>query len=57
MRENPVLRLRSRTRQAGSPAATQRQRVGCPIVSFAPGPPLTDTAVRIVLLGSGELGP
>jgi phosphoribosylglycinamide formyltransferase 2 len=25
-------------------------------VSFAPGPPLTDTAVRIVLLGSGELG-
>ena len=28
----------------------------CSIVSFAPGPPLTDTAVRIVLLGSGELG-
>ena len=25
-------------------------------MSFAPGPPLTDTAVRIVLLGSGELG-
>jgi len=25
-------------------------------VGFAPGPPLTDTAVRIVLLGSGELG-
>jgi len=25
-------------------------------VTFAPGPPLTDTAVRIVLLGSGELG-
>jgi phosphoribosylglycinamide formyltransferase 2 len=25
-------------------------------VSFAPGPPLTDTAVRLVLLGSGELG-
>jgi len=25
-------------------------------VSFAPGPTLTDTAVRIVLLGSGELG-
>jgi phosphoribosylglycinamide formyltransferase 2 len=25
-------------------------------VSFAPGPPLTDSAVRIVLLGSGELG-
>jgi phosphoribosylglycinamide formyltransferase 2 len=25
-------------------------------VSFSPGPPLTDTAVRIVLLGSGELG-
>ena len=23
---------------------------------FAPGPPLTDTAVRLVLLGSGELG-
>ena len=31
-------------------------RVRCPIVSFAPGPPLTDSAVRIVLLGSGELG-
>ena len=30
--------------------------VRCAIVSFAPGPPLTDTAVRIVLLGSGELG-
>ena len=25
-------------------------------MSFAPGPPLTDTAVRLVLLGSGELG-
>jgi len=25
-------------------------------VSFAPGPPLTGTAVRLVLLGSGELG-
>jgi len=25
-------------------------------VSFAPGPPLTDSAVRLVLLGSGELG-
>jgi phosphoribosylglycinamide formyltransferase 2 len=25
-------------------------------VSFAPGPPLTDCAVRLVLLGSGELG-
>ena len=25
-------------------------------MSFTPGPPLTDTAVRIVLLGSGELG-
>ena len=25
-------------------------------MSFHPGPPLTDTAVRIVLLGSGELG-
>ncbi len=25
-------------------------------MSFQPGPPLTDTAVRIVLLGSGELG-
>ena len=25
-------------------------------MSFAPGPPLTDSAVRIVLLGSGELG-
>jgi phosphoribosylglycinamide formyltransferase 2 len=25
-------------------------------VSFTPGPPLTDSAVRIVLLGSGELG-
>ncbi len=25
-------------------------------MSFAPGPPLTDTAVRVVLLGSGELG-
>jgi phosphoribosylglycinamide formyltransferase 2 len=25
-------------------------------VTFAPGPPLTDAAVRIVLLGSGELG-
>jgi phosphoribosylglycinamide formyltransferase 2 len=25
-------------------------------VSFAPGPPLTDRAVRLVLLGSGELG-
>lgn len=31
-------------------------RVRCAIVSFVPGPPLTDTAVRIVLLGSGELG-
>ncbi len=25
-------------------------------MTFAPGPPLTDSAVRIVLLGSGELG-
>ncbi|MET3960346.1 phosphoribosylglycinamide formyltransferase 2 [Marmoricola sp. OAE513] len=25
-------------------------------MAFAPGPPLTDTAVRLVLLGSGELG-
>ena len=25
-------------------------------MSFAPGPPLTDSAVRLVLLGSGELG-
>lgn len=25
-------------------------------MSYAPGPPLTDSAVRIVLLGSGELG-
>jgi phosphoribosylglycinamide formyltransferase 2 len=25
-------------------------------VTFTPGPPLTDTAVRLVLLGSGELG-
>lgn len=25
-------------------------------MSFAPGPPVTDTAVRIVLLGAGELG-
>jgi phosphoribosylglycinamide formyltransferase 2 len=25
-------------------------------MAFAPGPPLTDSAVRIVLLGSGELG-